>query len=142
MAGSLVLNPSTPHYTSLKAHLDNVYHNDLYIDDALILESNSRDYLPRSTILNKNAYALASWFQTRAEDPASTVSKVFYPPFLATHSNYLARLRTATPDFMPGYGCLLSFEFDTDAAVMAFYDEIGKYIHIGQNVFYVYNIRS
>ena len=58
MAGSIVLNPSTPLYATLKTIFQTHYENLLYNSDATVLEENSRDYLTRSLTLNSNTEQL------------------------------------------------------------------------------------
>jgi len=134
MGGSVVLNPCSKHYQAFKALYTTEYFNDLYVDDALVLEANSRDYFARTTVLNRNGYALASYLQSCAESSSSTVSKVWYPPFLPRHKHYAARMRPANDELTPGYGCLMTFEFDTMEAHIAFHEEIGKCVTIGPHL--------
>lgn len=134
MGGSVVLNPCSKYYEELKALYAKEYQNDLYVDDALVLEANSRDYLSRSIVLNRNGLALAFYLQSCVESSSSTVSKVWYPPLLPSRSLYSARMRPANNEFTPGYGCLMTFELETMEAFIAFYEEIGKYITISPHL--------
>jgi len=134
MGGSVVLNPCSKHYAGLKALFNNQYSNDLYIDDALVLEANSRDFFDRTTVLNRNGYALASYLQSCSQSLNSTVSKVWYPPFLPSNIHYTARMRPANAELTPGYGCLMTLEFDTIEAYIAFYEEIGKYMTVSPHL--------
>lgn len=132
MAGSAVLNPSGSRYIELKSMFQELYRNDLANSDAVVLEHNSRDYLARSKILNSNTLRLVEYIQTKAADPTSTVSKVFYVTTSPSLPFYKERMRPATADFTPGYGCLFSFEFDTVNAMAAFYDNAN--VHIGPHL--------
>jgi cystathionine gamma-synthase len=82
MAASAVLNPSSARYPELKALFKKFYTNQFYNGDAEALEKNSRDYMSRSATLNNNALRLVEFLQTLAEDPKSSVAKVFYPTTL------------------------------------------------------------
>jgi cystathionine gamma-synthase len=133
MAGCAVLSPLSAHYSDLKALFTNEYHNDLYVGDAIQLEQNSRDYLARSAKLNANAEALVAYLQTKAEDPNSTVTKVWYPTTSPTFKHYKPFMRTPTPEFpSPGYGCLFSIEFQDTPSTIAFYDNL--HVHKGPHL--------
>lgn len=122
MGGSVVLNPLSAFYPQLKPLFATHFHNELFTGDAETLLANSADYLARTTILNRNAAALAAHLAAQAADPASPVKKAWYPAVLDTKAHHDAVLRPATPDFAPGYGCLLSVDFHTHAAARAFYN--------------------
>jgi cystathionine gamma-synthase len=125
MGGSLVLNPhrTTTHHR-LKSLLESNFHNELFSEDASVLEHNSQNYLERSTILNKNAQAVANFLKTKAIDPGSSVSQVNYPSVSETERNFRSFMRQKTPEFTPGYGCLLSVEFEEIENTIAFYDAL------------------
>jgi cystathionine gamma-synthase len=125
MGGSIVLNPLSPQYANLKAIWEKNFHNEYFTGDADQLLSNSQDYLERSKILNRNASAMAALLHKCAEDPASPVKKVLYPSVLPDVKNYDEFLRKSTPEFPePGYGCLMSVDFETLEAARAFYDNL------------------
>lgn len=136
MAGSLVLNPSSVVYKELKQLMNSHYRNDLFIEDAIVLEQNSCDYLERSTILNKNASALVGFLQAKSEDPTSCVKAVNYPSICWSRPRYERWMRPATDDFTPGYGCLLSVDFDIIESTIAFYDnfDVHNCPHLGAHV--------
>jgi cystathionine gamma-synthase len=136
MAASAVLNPSSGRYSELKALFGKLYSNQFYNRDAEALEKNSRDYMARSAVLNNNALKLVEYLQVLAEDPNSSVKKVYYPTTLPSRSNYEACMRQPTADFTPGYGCLFSFEFDTIEATEEFYDNLNlhKGPHLGAHL--------
>ena len=136
IAGSVVLNPSSKLYPSLKTLFEESYTNEFCNADAEVLEKNSRNYLSRSQTLNGNAMRVAEYLQTRAVDPASSVSKVFYPPLLPSGPNYDKFKRPSTDDFTPGYGCLFSVDFSSVAAAAAFYDNLNVYHgpHLGAHL--------
>ncbi|KAK6221091.1 hypothetical protein LQW54_001664 [Pestalotiopsis sp. IQ-011] len=126
LAGSLALNPNSPaSYAALKNDFAETYHNEFFEGDARQLFKNSDDYLARSAILNRNAATLAAYFQGLAEDPAAPVRKVCYPPYSAGSSNLEPFRRRPSPEFpKPGYGCLFSVELASEAATIAFYDNL------------------
>lgn len=132
MGASAVLNPSSGRYSELKALFKELYRNDMYAADAEVLEKNSRNYMERSVILNKNSARLASYFQSHVSDPRSSISKVYHPSVSPSRANYDARMRKKTADFAPGYGCLLSLEFDTIESTIAFYENLN--VHQGPHL--------
>ena len=136
MGGSITLNPSLPHYTTLKSIMTAHYRNDLYPADATLLLSNSQDYLTRSTTLNRNTLAIATYFNKLAHDPKSCVTKVYHPSTLPSLPLYSSFMRPPTSHFTPGYGCLLTLDFATVACTSAFYDALNvhKAPHLGAHV--------
>ncbi|EHK20580.1 uncharacterized protein TRIVIDRAFT_154512 [Trichoderma virens Gv29-8] len=133
IAGSAILNPASPQYPRLKSLFDEHYVPELYVEDAVAIERNSRDYLSRTARLNANASALAEYLQSCAEDPNSPVRQVHYPSVNSSGVYYKRFMRPATDDFAPGYGCLFSVELDNMPTTMAFYDNLNvhKSVHLG-----------
>ncbi|KAK3393209.1 pyridoxal phosphate-dependent transferase [Podospora didyma] len=127
MAGSVVVSPSSTLDSLLKSTLTARFRNELFLPDASVLLSNSQDYLPRSTILNRNALTLAKFLLTHSASESSPITGVLYPPMTNTLANYTAHMRPATADFTPGYGCLLSIDFSNAATAKAFYDNLAVY---------------
>lgn len=134
MGGSLVFNPASRLYSSFKPVLEKYFLNEYYIGDAEKLLSNSMDYLERSTILNRNALALATWLdELKTKEPEYGVTKILYPTTSDTLDNYKRWMRKPTPEFTPGYGCLFSIEFGKKEDARTFYDHLGVFIgpHLG-----------
>ncbi|KAF9776970.1 hypothetical protein IL306_004755 [Fusarium sp. DS 682] len=145
MGGSIVLNPSSSHYQILQPIFRESHHNELFASDAKVLLSNSKDFLERTKILNKNALAMANFLHEAIAHPDSPVVNVQYPSQLDSKSNYDAILRRATPELPePGYGCLLTVEFSNVETATAFYDRAGFYPspHLGGHVtiMFAYNM--
>lgn len=134
MGGSAVLNPRSPSYPRLRPLLAASHRNELYAGDASVLLSNSADYLARTAVLNRNAAALAARL-ARAAAPAGPVKAVLYPTTSDTRAAYDAFKRRPAPGLPePGYGCLLSVDFVTPEASVAFYDAVGSYFHMGPHL--------
>lgn len=93
IAGSAVLNPSSPLYEELKEALGNEYIDEFYNGDAVALEKNSRDYLQRSEVFNRNAQVATEYLQSLALDPKSSVTKVMYQPVSPELENYKPFMR-------------------------------------------------
>ncbi|KAJ6515583.1 pyridoxal phosphate-dependent transferase [Mycena sanguinolenta] len=144
MGGSIILNPSSHHYPALKKFHKETFHNEYFAGDAEKMLANSADYLARSTILNRNAAAIAELFQGHVGKAGSPVRKVLYPSVSDTAANYTAVMRPATAEFTPGYGCLLSIDFTTLAAARAFYDNLhvhqGPHLGAHRTIAFIYNI--
>ncbi|KAF4334127.1 cystathionine gamma-synthase [Fusarium beomiforme] len=145
MGGSIVLNPASSHYQILQPIFKESYQNELFDSDAKVLLFNSKDFLERSKILNKNALAMANFLHEAIAHPDSPVVNVQYPSQLETKANYDAILRRATPELPgPGYGCLLTVEFSNVEVATAFYDHAGFYPspHLGGHVtiMFAYNM--
>ncbi|KAF4998421.1 hypothetical protein FDECE_11795 [Fusarium decemcellulare] len=132
MAGSLVLNPSSPFYSELKRSMASTYVNELFAADSRALELNSRDFLAVASTMNRNAQHLVSVLSPYASSVSSTLTHVYYPSTCWSRENYEARMRTATPDFTPGYGGLFTLEFESIVAAATFFDAVN--IHKGPSL--------
>ncbi|KAI0523726.1 cystathionine gamma-synthase [Xylaria bambusicola] len=137
MAGSVVLNPNSAHFATLKEVVSSRFHNELFEADVVHLLSNNENYLARCMIHNRNASALASYFQSLALDPSSPITRVWYPPY-SPGSDYLKSfLRKSTAEYpAPGYGFLLSVEFETLELATTFFNAVNffKGPHIGAHL--------
>ncbi|KAG6009043.1 hypothetical protein E4U21_003374 [Claviceps maximensis] len=147
LGGSIVLNPLSPHYTPLSRYFFELHRNQLFAADAKVLLSNSRDYFQRSQRLNANAQAMAEFLHKNMTDHPddSPVAGVQYPSLLPSKGHYDAVKRQSTPEMPdPGYGCLLTVEFDSVDTTKAFYDRCGFYPspHLGGHVtiMFAYNM--
>jgi len=88
--------------------------------------------MARSATLNGNAEALVSFLQPLTSDPNSSVKKVHYPSTNPSLVNYTPYMRQPTTDFTPGYGCLMSIEFETVDATIAFCENLN--VHQGPHL--------
>lgn len=136
MAGSVVINPESRVYHYLKSLFDHYHVPELYVDDAEVVEKNSRNYLSRTAQLNHNASSLVQYLLSCAEDPDSAVKAVYYPSVNRSVASYRKFMRPAAPDFSPGYGCLLCVELEDLPTTAAFYDNLNvhKGPHLGASV--------
>ncbi|KAJ6442412.1 coagulation factor 5/8 type domain protein [Purpureocillium lavendulum] len=137
MGGSIVLNPLSPHYHAISSVISSTHHNELFIADADVLLANSQDFLPRTRRLNRNAHAMAAFLDGTIADPDSPVVNVQYPALLSSKGLYDKFKRPSTKELPePGYGCLMTVEFETVATARAFYDRLGFYPspHLGGHV--------
>jgi cystathionine gamma-synthase len=137
LGGCIVLNPLSPHYGALTPKYSSSFKNELFASDAQILLSNSQDLLVRTRRLNRNAEAMASFFQRHVTDPDSPIVNVQYPTQSPTKPNFDSLLRRSTPELPePGYGCMLTVDFESVNMAKAFYDHCGFYPspHLGGHV--------
>lgn len=145
LGGSIVLNPLSPHYAELSKRFTKSHHNQLFAPDAEVLLSNSQDFFEGTMRLNANAQTIAEFLHKSISKPDSPVVNVQYPSLLPSKPNYDAFMRRSTPELPnPGYGCLLTVEFDSVETAKAFYDRCGFYPspHLGGQVtiMFAYNM--
>lgn len=129
-----MLNPLSTHYSALKSLFTAHYRNEFSVGDADVLLKNSEDYFERSKVLNSNGLAMANFLQRYVADQSSPVARVLYPSVLPDVETYRSFMRKPTDEFPePGYGCLLSIDFDSIETAAAFYDGLGFYAgpHLG-----------
>lgn len=114
LAGSVILNRASPHHAAFSAFLKEHADHELWCEDAVALEANSRDFMQRAETMSRNALALAE--------------------HLAAHPK-VERVWHAREDGGPGYefirregggyGCLFSFLLKDAATTSApFYDAL------------------
>ncbi|KAH9904600.1 PLP-dependent transferase [Xylariomycetidae sp. FL2044] len=114
MGGSLVLNPGSRYYATLKATLKADFEDTYWAEDVIFMERNSRDFKTRIDRVNENAEAICEVLHAHP-----LVKKVYYPKYIDTRPNYEAcRLPNG------GYGGLLSCTFKTKAHATVFFDAI------------------
>ncbi|KAJ9604140.1 Cystathionine gamma-synthase [Cladophialophora chaetospira] len=125
MGGSAVLNPQGKSYGELKAAMAREYEDNYWAEDAVFMERNSRDFIPRSERINVNAEAVAAALQKYP-----VVKQVYYPKCSPSRANYDA---CRTPN--GGYGGLLSVTFHHPEQAVAFFDalEVQKGPSLGTN---------
>lgn len=115
MGGSLLLNPESRYYGSLKQALDETFEEKNYwAEDVMFMERNSRDFKTRIDRVNTNAEAIC---EVLAAHP--NVLNVYYPKFNDSRPNYEA---CKTPH--GGYGGLLSCTLKDKEQAIAFYDAL------------------
>lgn len=101
MGGSLVLNPSSRFYHRFKTYLNNEFEDIFYVEDAIYLERNSRDFVERSKRLNYNTMEILKILQS-----CSLIDKIFYPS-ISQSKKYYDDIKLDDG----GYGSLISFTF-------------------------------
>ncbi|KAI1082664.1 PLP-dependent transferase [Whalleya microplaca] len=125
MGGSLVLNPNSRYYESLKSVMTREFEDTYWAEDVVFMERNSRDFKTRIDRVNANAEAIC---EVLVAHPL--VTDVYYPKYNESRPNYEACM-------LPngGYGGLLSCTLKTKAHAVAFYDalETAKGPSLGTN---------
>lgn len=122
----MVLNPDSRCYADLKMIQADTYEDTYNNEDALFLERNSRNFLPRIEKIDRNTEELCDFFWNHKENhPESTLDDVYYTKF-STPENYLQCLRGQSDAMStrPGFGGLFSLTFKSSAAAEAFYDAL------------------
>lgn len=146
LGGCVTLNPLSSHYGELSRRFAQAHRNELFAGDAEVLLSNSQDYFARSAVLNANAQGMAEFLHKSITDiPDSPVVSVQYPSLLDSKANMDDFKRKSTAEMPnPGYGCLLTVNFESVATARAFYDNCGFYPspHLGGHVtiMFAYNM--
>lgn len=126
MGGSLVLNPSSPHYQLLKKILDGtggdqagMYEDIYFAEDAIYMERNSRDFHSRVKTINSNALALTEYLVRLQKERAGIIKEIYYPRYITTENYERCRRK---PD--GGYGGLFSLTFTSLMGAEIFYDSL------------------
>ncbi len=126
MGGSLILNPKSKSYASLKAALDKDYEDNYYPEDAVYMERNSRDYRGRIRRVNDNAFAITEYLHSvslmTGPGADKVIKRVYYPRY-ETPELYAACARTPSHG-AGGFGGLFSITFTSTTAARAFYDTL------------------
>jgi cystathionine gamma-synthase len=133
MGGSNVFVPASPRYARLRALMGAHHGNEFAAVDAAHLLRNSDDYLARTAVLNRNGAAAAEFLARKVGDAG--IVKVNYPTLQPAEmrANFDRLLRKPTAELpSPGYGCLLSIDFDSEAAASAFLDNV--HLHGGPHL--------
>ncbi|KAK6466012.1 cystathionine gamma-synthase [Scheffersomyces coipomensis] len=122
MAGSIVLNPSSPLYPSLKQFFDEEYEDLFWAEDALWLERNSRDFAERAAKIDQTSLKVVKLLQD-----SPLISKVYHPYIGSTRPYYEA---IKTPN--GGYGGLMSFLFHNPDHAVHFFNAVN--LHKGPSL--------
>lgn len=155
---SLILNPSSPHYPLLRSTIlrpsANIPTDEIYfLTEALVMEYNSRDYVPRMRISNRRAAVLVGFLRgrMRGDGGDGVLKQVMYPDSQTAKNFEMCRRQSPLPssalvtplpadapsaltspttqgqgqvEVEPGYGPLLSLLFHTPTQARVFYDAL------------------
>ncbi|KAK9457689.1 pyridoxal phosphate-dependent transferase [Dipodascopsis uninucleata] len=114
MGGSLVLSPLSKHFNLFKKTLQRTYEDNLWAEDAIFLERNSRDFVSRAKRININAEALCKVFEAEPK-----IKEIYYPKYGSTKKFYDV---CKTED--GGYGGLLSILMHDPEDSKRFFDAV------------------
>lgn len=114
LAGSIVLNPESKYYSTLKKFFDEDYEDLFWSEDALFLERNSRDFAERSHKINQTALATVDLLQK-----CPIISEVYYPS-ISESKKYYDAIKTENG----GYGGLISFVFHKPDQAVRFFNAV------------------
>ncbi|KAJ3119817.1 hypothetical protein HK098_005117 [Nowakowskiella sp. JEL0407] len=132
MGGSAILNPLAPFYTELKTIMNEMYKDNLWCEDAIFLERNSRNYEYRIDKINKNAEFICDLLRNSPK-----VENIYYPKYV-TPEIYKSHMRVPLPNTKsppPGFGGLFSILFKSEEEAARFFDslDIAKGPSLGTN---------
>ncbi|WP_166647161.1 PLP-dependent transferase [Prosthecobacter fusiformis] len=114
LAGSVILNRASPHHAAFSSFLKQHADHELWCEDAVALEQNSRDFVSRVETMSRNALALAEYLAAHPK-----VECVWHASQQGGPGYESIRREGGS------YGCLFSFLLK-DAATTSppFYDEL------------------
>ncbi|KAL4756014.1 pyridoxal phosphate-dependent transferase [Aspergillus foveolatus] len=113
-AGSVVLNPQSPHYASIMSRLATMYEDTLFPLDAITLQKNSIDVISRVQCANINALAVVELI---ARHPS--VAQVNHPSTVPTAAFYKRHCRPRG-----GYGQVLGIVLRNPHSAEVFYNAL------------------
>ncbi|KAE8348484.1 pyridoxal phosphate-dependent transferase [Aspergillus coremiiformis] len=114
MGGSAVLNPHGRYYLSLRDTFAREYEDNLWAEDAVFLERNSRDFVSRIEKINSTTEEI-----TELLKGSSLIKNVYYPKCNPSRPLYEAFRHPNG-----GYGGLFSVTFYSTAEAIAFFDHL------------------
>lgn len=112
MAGSICINPNSSIYGFLKDWMDKNYTNNLWCEDVIFLERNSRTFISRIKRINETARLLCDTLKSHPK-----VKRIYYPKY---DSDLYDRF-SAAPD---SYGGLFSIVLGSEEESIRFYDNL------------------
>ncbi|CAI7630046.1 Cys/Met metabolism pyridoxal phosphate-dependent enzyme [Penicillium manginii] len=124
LGGCVTLNPKFCHYQELSNIFAATHVNNLYAEDAIQLEVNSRNYLERFTQQNRTAAYIMDFLQPSIADPNSALTTIYSPRVCWSREYYSRFMRPATDEFEPGFGSVFGVDFENTAQASAFFDNL------------------
>lgn len=90
MGGSAVLNPNGRYYKALKEVLHREYEDNYWVEDALVLERNSRDFVSRIHRINAHTEAATKFLKSSplGESAIALLQTIFPVPSFALRISY------------------------------------------------------
>ena len=123
----MIINPKSSFFSELKVALEKTYEDIYWDQDAIYMERNSRDFVKRVRVINRNAEAVCNLLhsQITAENPI--VKRVYYPKYEARSNYDICRISPPLgPDGQEegNFGGLFSVTFTSKVAAEAFFDAL------------------
>lgn len=109
------------------------YDDDYYDEDAIFMESNSRDFERRISVINKNAEVVCDFLRSHSIAggmSSSVIKDIFYPKWITRDMYDHCRVKKSAgcdEGMDGGFGGLFSVTFTTADASTAFYDTLSCY---------------
>ncbi|EGW34767.1 uncharacterized protein SPAPADRAFT_57835 [Spathaspora passalidarum NRRL Y-27907] len=122
LAGSLILNPLSSYYPTLKKFFNEEYEDLFWAEDALWLERNSRDFAERVHKIDNTAEQVVDLLNNN-----DLISKVYYPSLSASRKYY-----DVIKNVNGGYGGLISFLFKDPEHAVKFFNVVN--LHKGPSL--------
>ncbi|KAI5961258.1 STR2 [Candida pseudojiufengensis] len=122
LAGSLILNKSSNYYQKLKKFFNEEYEDLFWVEDALWLERNSRDFVQRVHRIDETSAKVVDLLLSHPK-----ISKVYYPSISPT-KKYYDEIKNKDG----GYGGLISFLFHKPEAAIKFFNAVN--LHKGPSL--------
>lgn len=122
MAGSLILNPDLKYYPALQKYFNEEFEDLFWVEDALYLERNSRDFVQRAHKIDTTAKSVVKLLQN-----SESISKIYYPLVNDTR-HYYDQIKTPEG----GYGGLISFLFHNPDHAVRFFNSVN--LHKGPSL--------
>ncbi|KAI9091767.1 pyridoxal phosphate-dependent transferase [Phlyctochytrium arcticum] len=128
MGGSLVLNPTSPRYTTVKNILNELYEDSLWCEDAVFLERNSRTFRQRIAQINSTTELLCDYLKQHPK-----VEQLHYPKYVDVENYH--RQAYLDENGKVGFGGLFSIILKSKDAAIQFYNalEVAKGPSLGTN---------
>ncbi|KIJ25628.1 hypothetical protein M422DRAFT_273385 [Sphaerobolus stellatus SS14] len=126
MGGSLILNPKGKHYPTLKAKFEETYEDSYWYEDAIYMERNSRNFVKRVWIINRNTEAVCDFLHSysRLATPNPVIKNVYYPKWESRQNYDVCRLPLPEGEKGGNFGGLFSITFTSEEAAHAFFDTL------------------
>ncbi|CEP67307.1 cystathionine gamma-synthase LALA0_S22e00210g [Lachancea lanzarotensis] len=123
MGGSILLNPLSRWYSFARTYFESSEFEELlWLQDAIVLEENSRDLVQRTMKTNENTRRLVD--EVLLPQEGKLFKKMYYP---SQSSKETLRNYDAVRSPEGGYGSMLSLTFYNEKDAETFYDNLGVY---------------
>jgi len=123
----LILNPKSTYFSELKGVLEQTYEDIYWDQDAIYMERNSRDFVKRVRVINRNTQAVCDLLHSQIVVENPIVKRVYYPKYEMLSNYDICRIPPPIgPDGQEegNFGGLFSVTFTSKAAAEAFFDAL------------------